>query len=106
MSVLHHPGLVHEDPDCHRHHRDPCCQVVEKTVAALARAGYDYSKGDALRSDGESTQTLSKTRFGMFWLFHWYKRRSEADGFVVASEKNCKKRYKVNDTSKQVLEHD
>ena len=63
-----------------------------EVIAAVARDG--YLEEDALRSDGASTQTVSRTHFCMFWSFRCYKGRCEVDDFIVAFEGNCRKEIK------------
>ena len=89
----HHLLLLCGALDRFCHHQNTCRQVVEKileAVMALARVG--YLEEDAFCSDGELTQTRSKTQFCKFLSFFCYKGTYEVDGFVVASEEKCKKK--------------
>lgn len=65
-----------------------------EAVTVLARVG--YLEEDVFCSDGELTQTMTKTRFCKFLLFFCYIGTNEVGGFVVASEseENCKKKLK------------
>ena len=65
-------------------------EKIPEAVTSLARVG--YLEEDGLRSDGELTQTMMKTPFCKFLLFFGYIGTNEVDGFVVASEENCKKK--------------